>query len=89
MRVKDFFLLTKTYTGDGVLSSFGVTGSDPGIGQSNITFQSALAFHDNSDNDPSGNYNIFVIDRTISNGSAAFQFAKSAVSGSKIGRAHV
>ena len=82
MRTRNFFLLAQTYTGDGGSESFGVTGSNSEIGSTNLTFQSALAKHDTNDNDPSGNYNLFVSDRTISAGSAAIQFSKSAVSGS-------
>lgn len=82
MRARNFFLLASTYTGDGGLASFGVTGSNSEIGATNVTFQSALAKHDTGDNDPSGNYNLFVSDRTVSNGSVAVQFSKSAVSGS-------
>lgn len=80
MRTRNFFLLAQTYTGDGGSESFGVTGSNSEIGSTNLTFQSALAKHDTNDNDPSGNYNLFVSDRTISAGTAAIQFSKSAVS---------
>ena len=76
MRAKNFFLLAQTYTGDGVLGSFGVTGSNSEIGATNFTFQSAVASGSN------GSYNLFVSDRTVSAGSAAFQFSKSAVSAS-------
>lgn len=82
MRTANFFLLSQTYTGDGGLQSFEITGSNSNIDSANLTFQSALAKHDTSDNDPSGNYNLFVSDRTISAGTAAIQFSKSAVSAS-------
>lgn len=80
MRARSFFLLSQTYTGDGGLVSFGITGSNSSIGSSDTTFQSALTRHDSNDDDPYGNCNIFVSDRTISNGSAAFQISKSEVS---------
>lgn len=76
MRARNFFLLAQTYTGNGLLETFGVTGSNSDIGPTNVTFQSGLASGSN------GSYNLFVSDRTISAGSAAFQFSKSAVSAS-------
>ena len=78
MRARSFFLLAQTYSGDGALESFGVTGSDPGIRPTDFTFQSAFSKHDTSDNDPYGNNNLFVSDRATSAGSAAVQFSKSA-----------
>lgn len=82
MRARNFFMLAQTYTGDGALPDFGITGSNSEIGPTNVSFQSALAKHDTSDEDPYGNNNLFVSDRTISVGTAAVQFSKSAVSGS-------
>ena len=80
MRTRNFFLFTQTYTGSGGLENFNLTGSNSDIGPTNVTFQSGLASHDTGDNDPSGNYNLFISDRTISAGSAAIQFSKSAAS---------
>lgn len=80
MRTRNFFLFTQTYSGDGTLESFSVTGSNLEIAPTDITFESASARHDVNDNDPSGNYNLFVSDRTISAGSAEIQFSKSTTS---------
>lgn len=80
MRARSFFLFVQTYSGDGGLSSFGVTGSNSQVGPSDVTVQSALARHDTGDNDPSGNYNLFVSDRAVQLGSAAVQFSKSMAS---------
>lgn len=82
MRARNFFLLASTYTGDGANETFGGTVTDPQIRSTDTVFQSATAQHDTSDNDPSGNYNLFVSSRTVSDGSIDFQFSKSAVSGS-------
>lgn len=75
MRVKNFFLSAQTHTGAGTLPSFGVTGSDPSIGATNVTVGLALAKHETSDCD----FNLFVSDSTVSDGSVAMQFSKSAL----------
>ena len=80
MRVKSFLLFSDTYVGDGSLDSFGENITDSNIQISDVTFQSAIPYHDTTDEDPYGNINIYVSSKTISSELISLQVGKSSSS---------